>query len=46
MKRNLLSINDLSSEDIESLLATARVDFLDLSKRTSRRCRRSADAPS
>ncbi|MEK6537372.1 MAG: aspartate carbamoyltransferase catalytic subunit [Actinomycetota bacterium] len=33
MKRNLLSINDLSSEDIESLLATARVDFLDLSKR-------------
>lgn len=33
MNRNLLSINDLSREDIESLLATARVDFLDLSKR-------------
>ncbi|MDO8736434.1 MAG: aspartate carbamoyltransferase catalytic subunit [Thermoleophilia bacterium] len=33
MNRYLLSMNDLSHEDIESLLATARVDFLDLSKR-------------
>jgi len=33
MNRHLLSMNDLSQEDIESLLATARVDFLDLSKR-------------
>jgi aspartate carbamoyltransferase catalytic subunit len=33
MNRHLLSMNDLSHEDIESLLATARVDFLDLSKR-------------
>ncbi|MHB9112864.1 MAG: aspartate carbamoyltransferase catalytic subunit [Thermoleophilia bacterium] len=33
MNRHLLSMNDLSREDIESLLATARVDFLDLSKR-------------
>lgn len=33
MNRNLLSINDLSRDDIESLLTTARVDFLDLSKR-------------
>ncbi|MFA6001342.1 MAG: aspartate carbamoyltransferase catalytic subunit [Thermoleophilia bacterium] len=33
MNRHLLSMNDLTREDIESLLATARVDFLDLSKR-------------
>ena len=33
MNRHLLSMNDLSREEIESLLATARVDFLDLSKR-------------
>lgn len=33
MNRHLLSMQDLSREDIESILATARVDFLDLSKR-------------
>ncbi len=33
MNWNLLSINDLSREEIESVLATASKDFLDLSKR-------------
>lgn len=33
MKQHLLSINDLEREDIESILFTARKDFLDLSKR-------------
>lgn len=33
MNRHLLSMHDLSREEIESILATARVDFLDLSKR-------------
>ena len=33
MNWNLLSINDLSREEIESLLATAAKDFLELSKR-------------
>jgi len=33
MSWNLLSINDLSREEIESVLATAAKDFLDLSKR-------------
>jgi aspartate carbamoyltransferase catalytic subunit len=33
MKQHLLSINDLDREDIESILATARKDFLELSKR-------------
>ncbi|RJQ47436.1 MAG: aspartate carbamoyltransferase, partial [Gaiellales bacterium] len=33
MKKHLLSIDDLDREDIESVLATARKDFLDLSKR-------------
>lgn len=33
MNQHLLSMNDLTREDIDSLLATARVDFLDLSKR-------------
>ncbi|MBE0429848.1 MAG: aspartate carbamoyltransferase catalytic subunit [Thermoleophilia bacterium] len=33
MKQHLLSINDLSREEIGSVLDTARFDFLDLSKR-------------
>lgn len=33
MNKHLLSINDLSREEIESILATARIDFFDLSKR-------------
>lgn len=33
MNRHLLSMKGLSREEIESVLATARVDFLDLSKR-------------
>ncbi|MHB1361446.1 MAG: aspartate carbamoyltransferase catalytic subunit [Thermoleophilia bacterium] len=33
MNRNLLSINDLSREEIESVLGTAAKDFLELSKR-------------
>jgi len=33
MNRHLLSMHDLSREDVESILATARVDFLDLFKR-------------
>lgn len=33
MKHHLLSMNDLSREEIESILATAEKDFLELSKR-------------
>lgn len=33
MRRNLISINDLDREELESVLATARKDFLELSKR-------------
>ena len=33
MKQHLLSISDLDREDIESIMATARKDFLELSKR-------------
>lgn len=33
MKQHLISIDDLDREDIESILATARKDFLELSKR-------------
>lgn len=33
MKKHLLSINDISREEIESVLMTARKDFLGLSKR-------------
>jgi aspartate carbamoyltransferase catalytic subunit len=33
MNKHLLSINDLSREEIESILATARIDFFELSKR-------------